>query len=385
MGSRYMHTRERERQFSGKDQGCGSYPPVDIPLRDRYRQRPLGLPPRLPRHLYATSWQDDEYSSDYKEEQRPQLRRKGKGNNIEALAKAISEQTHNVHLKVPEFTGKFDTDPFIEWLDKVDRIFNYKKYGDPKQVMIIKSRLISFAIIWWNNVQQAVYIRLPSHYRVVENMERAEGEVHPYELRRESNNLFVDKKSYRKLSEIVEQAKRRAKVARTLQNMHNKLKKNNLLVINGSGTTSGVGFYQAPPLIDSLPPGLHFALLPLLRTAYSSKWTFLIPCTLTILSDCCFLCRGHKNVPTEDVHVDEFTLLDCMLYKAPWMASGESMNWSNVDVIFEITPSKAEKMKQSTIKSSSNSVAVRWIGSASSGSNSNSVAVTAAAVSGRFR
>ncbi|KAF6137918.1 hypothetical protein GIB67_041791 [Kingdonia uniflora] len=36
-----------------------------------------------------------------------------------------------------------------------------------------------------------------------------------------------------------------------------------------------------------------------------------------------------------------------------------------------------------TIKSSSNSVAVRWIGSASSGSNSNSVAVTAAAVSGR--
>ncbi|KAF6140994.1 hypothetical protein GIB67_006623 [Kingdonia uniflora] len=86
----------------------------------------------------------------------------------------------------------------------------------------------------------------------------------------ESNNLFIDKSSYRKLSEIAEQAKRRAKVARTLQIMHKKLKKNNLLVINGSRTTSGVGFYQ-----------------------------------------------GVRNVPTEDVHVNDFTLLNRMLYKYP--------------------------------------------------------------------
>ncbi|KAF6172262.1 hypothetical protein GIB67_024884 [Kingdonia uniflora] len=118
-------------------------------------QRPLGSPPRLPRHLYATTWQDDEYSSDSEEELQPQLRRKGKKNDIEALAKAISEQTHDVHLKVLEFTGKSDADAFIEWLDKVERIFNYKKYRDPKQVMIIESRLTRFAFTWWNSVQQA--------------------------------------------------------------------------------------------------------------------------------------------------------------------------------------------------------------------------------------
>ncbi|KAF6138196.1 hypothetical protein GIB67_011036 [Kingdonia uniflora] len=80
---------------------------------------------------------------------------KVKGNYIEALARAISEQTHDVDLKVPEFTGKSDADAFIEWLDKVECIFNYKKYGDLKQVMIIESRLTGFALIWWNNVQQA--------------------------------------------------------------------------------------------------------------------------------------------------------------------------------------------------------------------------------------
>ncbi|KAF6142588.1 hypothetical protein GIB67_039552 [Kingdonia uniflora] len=54
-----------------------------------------------------------------------------------------------------EFTKKYDADTFIEWLDKVERIFNYKKYGDLKQIMIIESRFTSFALTWWNNVQQA--------------------------------------------------------------------------------------------------------------------------------------------------------------------------------------------------------------------------------------
>ncbi|KAF6146740.1 hypothetical protein GIB67_009026 [Kingdonia uniflora] len=75
----------------------------------------LGHPySRLPRHPYATTWQDDKYNLDFEEEQRPQPRRNGEGTNI----KAIAEQTHNVHLKVPKFDGKFDADTFIKWLDK---------------------------------------------------------------------------------------------------------------------------------------------------------------------------------------------------------------------------------------------------------------------------
>ncbi|KAF6154552.1 hypothetical protein GIB67_027825 [Kingdonia uniflora] len=119
------------------------------------------------------------------------------GNDIEVLAKAISEQTHDVHLKVPEFTGKSDADAFIEWLDKVEHIFNYKKYLDPKQVMIIESRLTGFAITWWNNVQQAACIGLPSYFGMVENVERAEGEVYPHELRRVSQQASELNAQYR--------------------------------------------------------------------------------------------------------------------------------------------------------------------------------------------
>ncbi|KAF6152072.1 hypothetical protein GIB67_031394 [Kingdonia uniflora] len=79
MASRFMQAGEREGQFSGRDRGHSFHTPVYTPLCNRYRQHPLGSPPRPPRHPYATTWQNDEYGSDYEEEQRPKPRRKGKG------------------------------------------------------------------------------------------------------------------------------------------------------------------------------------------------------------------------------------------------------------------------------------------------------------------
>ncbi|KAF6157547.1 hypothetical protein GIB67_004485 [Kingdonia uniflora] len=81
--------------------------------------------------------------------------------------------THDVHFKVPEFDGKSNVDAFIDWLDKVERVFSYKKYGDPKQCSTCK-----------------VYIGLPLHHRVVEDAERAEREVYPYELRQAHARLL---------------------------------------------------------------------------------------------------------------------------------------------------------------------------------------------------
>ncbi|KAF6165390.1 hypothetical protein GIB67_018834 [Kingdonia uniflora] len=111
----------------------------------------------------------------------------------------------------------------------------------------------------------------------------------------------------------------------------------------------------APSLIASLPPSLHFALLPLLRTVYSSKWAFLEfeECRMNeVVSHSSVndanLIFGVRNVPTEDVHVDDFTLLDRMLYKYPSNGKWEEheCNGVTVDVTFKITTSKAEKIKQ---------------------------------------
>ncbi|KAF6142869.1 hypothetical protein GIB67_033480 [Kingdonia uniflora] len=69
-------------------------------------------------------------------ERQPQ--RQERGTDIEALARALTEQTHDLYLKVPKFDGKSDADAFIDWLDKVEKIFTYKCYGDPKQDGMLK-------------------------------------------------------------------------------------------------------------------------------------------------------------------------------------------------------------------------------------------------------
>ncbi|KAF6152615.1 hypothetical protein GIB67_013062 [Kingdonia uniflora] len=104
-------------------------PPVDTALRDRQEQRrPVGSPPR---HLYVTQYRDDEYNIMTGFERQPQ--RQGRGSDIKALARALTEQTHVLHQKVLKFDGKSDADAFIDWLDKVEKIFTYKRYGVPKQ------------------------------------------------------------------------------------------------------------------------------------------------------------------------------------------------------------------------------------------------------------
>ncbi|KAF6145226.1 hypothetical protein GIB67_041421 [Kingdonia uniflora] len=65
---------------------------------------------------------------------------------------ARAERAHDLHLKVLEFDDKSDAD---DWLDKVEKIFTYKHYGDSKQVAIVETRLSGYALTWWNNVQHS--------------------------------------------------------------------------------------------------------------------------------------------------------------------------------------------------------------------------------------
>ncbi|KAF6170322.1 hypothetical protein GIB67_043012 [Kingdonia uniflora] len=92
-GGRGVPSWERHQQFSRRGQGHGLHPLVDTPLRDRQEPyRPVGVLWPF-RHPYAT--------------------------------RALTKQTHDLHLKVPEFDGKSDAYAFIDWLDKSRRSQGY--------------------------------------------------------------------------------------------------------------------------------------------------------------------------------------------------------------------------------------------------------------------
>ncbi|KAF6151773.1 hypothetical protein GIB67_010347 [Kingdonia uniflora] len=95
-----------------------------------------------------------------------------------------------------EFDGKSDVDAFIDWLDIVVKIFTYKCYGDPKQVMIIESRLSGYALTWWNNVQQS---RRSHGYPMITEWSK---------MRRDMKKKFIPMNYDQVVFEIVQLAKR---------------------------------------------------------------------------------------------------------------------------------------------------------------------------------
>jgi len=55
-------------------------------------------------------------------------------------------------VEILEFEGQFNTNEFIDWMNTVERVFEYKYVMDDKKVKLIALKLCMYASIWWINV-----------------------------------------------------------------------------------------------------------------------------------------------------------------------------------------------------------------------------------------
>ena len=55
-------------------------------------------------------------------------------------------------VEIPEFEGQHNPDDFLDWLNTVERVFEYKDIPDDKKVKLVALKLRKYASIWWNNV-----------------------------------------------------------------------------------------------------------------------------------------------------------------------------------------------------------------------------------------
>lgn len=55
-------------------------------------------------------------------------------------------------VDIPTFEGKLDSDEFLEWVETVERIFEYKDVVEEKKVKLVARRLRKYASTWWTNV-----------------------------------------------------------------------------------------------------------------------------------------------------------------------------------------------------------------------------------------
>ena len=60
--------------------------------------------------------------------------------------------SQDVKVDIPEFEGQLDPDDFLEWMQTVERIFEYKDVPDGQKVTIVALKLRKYASLWWENM-----------------------------------------------------------------------------------------------------------------------------------------------------------------------------------------------------------------------------------------
>ncbi|CAB4291989.1 unnamed protein product [Prunus armeniaca] len=69
---------------------------------------------------------------------------------MEGVQRGRDHYGRNFDMKVdlPEFEGKMQPDDFVDWLNTVERIFDYKEVPDEKKVKIVAIKLKRNASAW---------------------------------------------------------------------------------------------------------------------------------------------------------------------------------------------------------------------------------------------
>ena len=55
-------------------------------------------------------------------------------------------------MEISEFEGRLDPDEFLEWVQTVERVFEYKNIPQDKKAKPIALKLMKYASLWCENV-----------------------------------------------------------------------------------------------------------------------------------------------------------------------------------------------------------------------------------------
>ncbi|XP_010695087.1 uncharacterized protein LOC104907794 [Beta vulgaris subsp. vulgaris] len=63
------------------------------------------------------------------------------------------DDDRGLRLDLPDFDGAMKPEKFLEWLQRMERVFDYKDYDDAKRFKIAILKLIGYASLWYENLK----------------------------------------------------------------------------------------------------------------------------------------------------------------------------------------------------------------------------------------
>ncbi|GAV80024.1 hypothetical protein CFOL_v3_23486 [Cephalotus follicularis] len=64
------------------------------------------------------------------------------------------DNDRGLHLDVPDFEGTKNPNDFVDWLNSMERLFEYKGYTDEKQFKVAILKLKNYASLLWENIRR---------------------------------------------------------------------------------------------------------------------------------------------------------------------------------------------------------------------------------------
>ena len=56
----------------------------------------------------------------------------------------------SIKIKIPSFQGKSDPEAYLEWVDKVERVFDCHNYSEAKKLKLAVLEFTNYAAVWWD-------------------------------------------------------------------------------------------------------------------------------------------------------------------------------------------------------------------------------------------
>ena len=62
-------------------------------------------------------------------------------------------EDHSIKVELPDFDGSLDPDKYLDWVQRVERIFEYKEYDDRRKFKVAILKLTKYASLWYENLK----------------------------------------------------------------------------------------------------------------------------------------------------------------------------------------------------------------------------------------
>ena len=59
----------------------------------------------------------------------------------------------SIKMKIPSFQGRSDPEAFLDWVTKVERVFDCHNYSEVKKVKLVVLEFTDYAAIWWDQLR----------------------------------------------------------------------------------------------------------------------------------------------------------------------------------------------------------------------------------------